>query len=66
MKKSKIYYLLFWVIGLVMAELWRYLLKNSNIPEFYKWLSGIVIIILVFFTINKVKRLNNTNKDNWT
>lgn len=64
MKKSKIYYLSLWVIGLVMAELWRYLLKNSNIPEFYKWLSGIVIIILVFCTINKVKRLNNTNKDN--
>lgn len=57
MKKSKIYNLLFWIIGIIFAECWRKLLKNVQIPEFFKWLMGIGIIILVFFVIDKVASL---------
>lgn len=57
MKKPKIYNFLFWIIGIIFAEFWRKLLKNVQIPEFFKWLMGIGIIILVFFVIDKVASL---------
>lgn len=51
MKKSKVYNFLIWIIGFILAELWRRLLKDIHIHEFFKWLIGVAIII---FISNKV------------
>ncbi|NFI07377.1 hypothetical protein FDF97_02420 [Clostridium botulinum] len=53
-EKSKTYNFLLWIIGFILAELWRRLLKDIHIHEFFKWLIGVVIIILIIFIINKV------------
>lgn len=63
MKKSKLYNVLFWIVGLGFAELWRYLLKDVAIPEFFKWLTGILIIIFVAFIFSKVTSLINKTKE---
>lgn len=63
MKKSKLYNVLFWIVGLCFAELWRYLLKDVAIPEFFKWLTGILIIIFVAFIFSKVASLANKTKE---
>lgn len=63
MKKSKIYNFLLWIIGFILAELWRRLLKNIHIHEFFKWLIGIVIIIFIFFIINKITSLLSKEKN---
>ncbi|WP_434296102.1 hypothetical protein [Clostridium sporogenes] len=62
MEKSKTYNFLLWIIGFILAELWRRLLKYTNIHEFFKWLIGVVIIILIIFIINKVISLLNKVK----
>ncbi|APH19110.1 hypothetical protein [Clostridium botulinum] len=54
MEKSKTYNFLLWIIGFILAELWRRLLQDIHIHEFFKWLIGVVIIILIIFIINKV------------
>ncbi|EQB4338308.1 hypothetical protein EXM30_02410 [Clostridium botulinum] len=54
MKKSKVYNFLIWIIGFILAELWRRLLKDIHIHEFFKWFIGVAIIILIIFIINKV------------
>ena len=63
MKKSKIYNYLLWIIGFILANLWRHLLKYTHIHEFFKWLIGIVIIIFIFFIINKITILLNKEKN---
>ncbi|ACA56394.1 hypothetical protein FDC45_02255 [Clostridium botulinum] len=57
MKKSKVYNFLIWIIGFILAELWRCLLKNIHIHEFFKWLIGVAIIIFIIFISNKVINL---------
>ncbi|ABS40684.1 hypothetical protein [Clostridium botulinum] len=54
MEKSKTYNFLLWIVGFILAELWRRLLKNIHIHEFFKWFIGVAIIILIIFIINKV------------
>ncbi|APF27537.1 putative membrane protein [Clostridium sporogenes] len=63
MEKSKTYNFLLWIIGFILAELWRRLLKDIHIHEFFKWLTGVVIIILIIFIINKVISLLNKVKN---
>ncbi len=63
MKKSKMYNVLLWVVGLSFAELWRYLLKDVAIPELFKWLTGILIIFFVAFIFSKVTSLTNKTKE---
>ncbi len=55
-KSSKLGSFLFWILGFSFAELWRYLLRGTSIPEFLKWLSGIAIIIIVGIVITKIKK----------
>lgn len=55
-KKSKLGNFLFWILGFSFAELWRYLLKGTSIPEFFKWLSGIAIIIIAGIIITKIEK----------
>jgi len=55
-KNSKLGSFLFWILGFSFAELWRYLLKGTSIPEFFKWLSGIAIIIIAGIVITKIQK----------
>lgn len=63
MEKSKTYNFLLWIIGFILAELWRRLLKDIHIHEFFKWFTGIAIIIYIFFIINKITSLLNKEKN---
>ncbi|MBY6798774.1 hypothetical protein [Clostridium botulinum] len=45
MKKSKVYNFLIWIVGFILAELWRRLLKDIHIHEFFKWLIGVAIFL---------------------
>ena len=63
MEKSKTYNFLLWIIGFILAELWRRLLKDIHIHEFFKWFTGIAIIIFIFFIINKITTLLNKEKN---
>lgn len=54
MKKVKIYNFLLWVTGFALALIWRYLLKDIYIPEFFKWLTGIIVIIILIIIINRI------------
>ncbi|MBO0525379.1 hypothetical protein EXQ31_04225 [Clostridium botulinum] len=62
MEKSKTYNFLLWIIGFILAELWRCLLKDIHIHEFFKWFTGIAIIIFIFFIISKITSLLNKEK----
>ncbi|MCW6108960.1 hypothetical protein [Clostridium sporogenes] len=62
MEKSKTYNLLLWIIGFILAELWRCLLNDIHIHEFFKWFTGIAIIIFIFFIISKITSLLNKEK----
>ncbi|MBU5591195.1 hypothetical protein KQI89_05405 [Clostridium sp. MSJ-4] len=60
--KKKLDNLLFFVIGFIFSQIWRYLLKDTNIPSFFKWLIGIIIIVFLFVFINKIKIFKNNKQ----
>lgn len=57
-KNSKLGSFLFCILGFSFAKLWRYLLRGTSIPEFFKWFSGIAIIIIAGIVITKIKKKN--------
>jgi hypothetical protein len=44
----------YWIIGFLFADGFRYLLRDVDIPEFFKWTIGIAIIIGCYILINKL------------
>lgn len=46
--------ILFGILGLSCGKLWRYILRDVNIPEFFKWLTGIIVILTIIFSINRI------------
>lgn len=44
----------YWIIGFLLADGFRYLLRDVDIPEFFKWTIGIAIIIGGYILINKL------------
>lgn len=55
-KKSKLGSLLFLILGISFGILWRYLLRGASIPGFFKWFSGIAIIIIAGIVIVKIEK----------
>ncbi len=46
--------IVYWIIGFLLADGFRYLLRNVDIPEIFKWALGIVIILGGYILINKL------------
>lgn len=44
----------YWIIGFLLADGFRYLLRDVDIPEIFKWALGIVIILGGYILINKL------------
>lgn len=44
----------YWIIGFLLADGFRYLLRGVDIPEIFKWALGIVIILGGYILINKL------------
>ncbi|HAR87278.1 MAG TPA: hypothetical protein DCR69_16285 [Clostridium sp.] len=44
----------YWIIGFLLADGFRYLLRYVDIPEIFKWALGIVIILGGYILINKL------------
>ncbi|WP_411168232.1 hypothetical protein ACH36K_14025 [Clostridium sp. MB05] len=58
----KVSNILLLILGLFCAKLWAYLLRDINIPEFFKWLTGIIVILTIIFSINKIYIVINQKK----
>ncbi|WP_346929437.1 hypothetical protein [Clostridium sp.] len=46
--------IVYWIIGFLLADGFRYLLRDVDIPEIFKWALGIVIILGGYILINKL------------
>ncbi|WP_346912365.1 hypothetical protein [Clostridium sp.] len=46
--------IVYWIIGFLLADGFRYLLRDVDIPEIFKWAVGIVIILGGYILINKL------------
>ncbi|WP_346885532.1 hypothetical protein [Clostridium sp. UBA4395] len=46
--------IVYWIIGFLLADGFRYLLRAVDIPEIFKWALGIVIILGGYILINKL------------
>ncbi len=46
--------IVYWIIGFLLADGFRYLLRDVDIPEVFKWALGIVIILGGYILINKL------------
>ncbi len=55
-------WIMYWVIGFLLADGFRYLLRDVDIPELFKWALGMVIIIGGYILINKLF-IRNKNKE---
>ncbi len=54
--------IIYWIIGFLLADGFRYLLRDVDIPELFKWALGMVIIIGGYALINKLF-IRNKNKE---
>jgi hypothetical protein len=54
--------IIYWIIGFLLADGFRYLLRDVDIPELFKWALGMVIIIGGYILINKLF-IRNKNKE---
>ncbi|WP_346899020.1 hypothetical protein [Clostridium sp. UBA7503] len=46
--------IVYWIIGFLLADGFRYLLRDVDIPEIFKWALGIVIILGGYIFIDKL------------
>lgn len=46
--------IVYWIIGFLLADGFRYILRDVDIPEIFKWALGIVIILGGYILINKL------------
>ncbi len=46
--------IVYWIIGFLLADGFRYLLRDVDIPEIFKWALGIVIILGGYILIDKL------------
>ncbi len=46
--------IVYWIIGFLLADGFRYLLRDVDIPEIFKWALGIVIILGGYILIVKL------------
>lgn len=46
--------IVYWIIGFLLADGFRYLLRDVDIPEIFKWALGIVIILGGYILISKL------------
>lgn len=46
--------IVYWIIGFLLADGFRYLLRDVDIPEIFKWALGIGIILGGYILIDKL------------
>jgi hypothetical protein len=46
--------IVYWIIGFLLADGFRYLLRDVDIPEIFKWALGIGIILGGYSLIDKL------------
>lgn len=55
--------IVYWIIGFLLADGFRYLLRDVDIPEIFKWALGIVIILGGYILINKLFKKDITKEE---
>ncbi|MGN9162236.1 hypothetical protein [Clostridium thiosulfatireducens] len=55
--------IVYWIIGFLLADGFRYLLRDVDIPEIFKWALGIVIILEGYILINKLFKKDITKEE---
>jgi len=55
--------IIYWVIGFLLADGFRYLLRNVDIPEFFKWAIGVFIILGGYMLINNLFIRNKSKEE---
>jgi len=55
--------IVYWIIGFLLADGFRYLLRDVDIPEIFKWALGIVIIFGGYILINKLFKKDITKEE---
>ena len=55
--KCKNYNLIKWIIGFTFGVMWKRLLKGVNIPDCIKFLMGLLIIIIIYYLVCKIKSI---------
>lgn len=55
--------IVYWIIGFLLADGFRYLLRDVDIPEIFKWALGIVIIFEGYILINKLFKKDITKEE---
>ncbi len=55
--------IVYWIIGFLLADGFRYLLRDVDIPEIFKWALGIVIILGGYILIIKLFKKDITKEE---
>lgn len=55
--------IVYWIIGFLLADGFRYLLRDVDIPEIFKWALGIVIILEGYILIIKLFKKDITKEE---
>lgn len=55
--------IVYWIIGFLLADGFRYLLRDVDIPEVFKWALGIVIILGGYILIIKLFKKDITKEE---
>ncbi|MBE6059407.1 MAG: hypothetical protein E7215_04440 [Clostridium sulfidigenes] len=63
MKMKDIKSIVYWIIGFLLADGFRYLLRDVDIPEIFKWALGIVIILGGYILIIKLFKKDITKEE---
>ncbi|WP_194190789.1 hypothetical protein [Clostridium chrysemydis] len=63
MEKPIIKKIIPFIVGIDLAETWRFLLKDVGINYFFKWLIEVGIIITAVVVSNKIKQRKSVSKN---